>query len=149
MDFRKPNKLGKAYKKYRRKHQNSPKNYNFYERVKNEKGVIEDLDFFIVAKNIFGYQIWDGFEVQEHLLVIPKRFVEGISEFSQQEFEEFQKIIAKYEAKDFSIYARAPKNKSKTVMHQHTHLIKHSSQRLNWLIGKGGKFLWWGSSYYK
>ena len=40
MDFRKPNKIGKAYKKYRQKNQNSPKDYNFYERVKNEKGVV-------------------------------------------------------------------------------------------------------------
>ena len=149
MDFRKPNKIGKVYKKYRQKNQNSPKNYNFYERVKSEDGVVEDLDLFIIAKNLFGYQIWDGFEVEEHLLVIPKRFVEGINEFSKQEFDEFQKILAKYEAKGFSIYARAPKNKSKTVMHQHTHLIIHSNQRLKWLISKRGKFLWWGTRHHK
>lgn len=149
MDFRKPNKIGKAYKKYRQKNQNSPKNYNFYERVKSERGVVEDLEFFIVAKNLFSYQIWDGFEVREHLLVIPKRFVEGINEFSKQEFDEFQKILAKYEAKGFSIYARAPKNKSKTVTHQHTHLILHSNNRLKWLISKQGKFLWWGTRHYK
>ena len=149
MDFRKPNKIGKAYKKYRQKNQNSPKDYNFYERVKNEKGVVEDLDFFIVAKNLFSYQIWDGFEVREHLLVIPKRFVEGINEFSKQEFDEFQKILAKYEAKGFSIYARAPKNKSKTVMHQHTHLIIHSNRRLKWLISKQGKILWWRTRHYE
>lgn len=149
MDFRKPNKIGKAYKKYRQKNQNSPKNYNFYERAKNEKGVVEDLEFFIVTKNLFGYQIWDGFEVREHLLVIPKRFVEGINEFSKQEFDEFQKILAKYEAKGFSIYARAPKNKSKTVMHQHTHLILHSNRRLKWLVSKQGKFLWWGTRHHE
>ena len=149
MDFRKPNKIGKAYKKYRQKNQNSPKNYNFYERVKSERGIVEDLEFFIVAKNLFSYQIWDGFEVREHLLVIPKRFVEGINEFSKQEFDEFQKILAKYEAKGFSIYARAPKNKSKTVMHQHTHLILHSNRRLKWLISKQGKFLWWGARHYE
>lgn len=77
-----------------------------------------------VANNLFPYSIWDGHEVEDHAMVIPKRHVEGIHELTEAEQCELIQTIASYEARGYSVYARAPINQQKTVPHQHTHLIK-------------------------
>lgn len=77
-----------------------------------------------MVDNLFPYEIWDGHQVADHLMITPKRHVEGMAEFDAAERQEVIELLAKYEAQGYSIYARAPLNKQKTVPHQHTHLIK-------------------------
>ena len=145
MDTRKPNGIGKKYEKYAENRKFEGEDYNFYDRVMCDDSVIEKFEHFVLVENLFPYQIWDGFEVEKHLLLIPKRFTETISDFSPAEKEEYFEILSKYEALGFSIYARAAQNVRKTVKHQHTHLLKMDfSKKVNWVINWCGKFMWWG-----
>ena len=144
MDFRKPTSVGKKYRQYRAKNGGAEKTYNFYDRVVAEDNVIEVREHFAVVENLFGYDLWDGYGVSEHLLVVPKKFTDSISNFSSEEREEYWQILADYESRGYSIYARAPQNVRKTVKHQHTHLIKMDySRRVRFLANWAGKFLWW------
>lgn len=145
MDTRKPQSVAREYSKYRKKNNDSSnKEYNFYERVIKEDSVVEIRNHFAIVKNLFSYQIWDGFEVESHLLVIPKRFTKTISDFSNEERDEYFKILSDYESRGFSIYSRADQNPRKTVKHQHTHLIMlNHDKRIYLLFNIASKFLWW------
>ncbi len=57
-------------------------------------------------------------------MIVPKRHIDSVSHFNGSEQTEFMRMLAKYEAAGYSVYARAPTNKMKSVIHQHTHLIK-------------------------
>ena len=146
MDTRKPNGIGKKYEKYIKNKKHEGEYYNFYDRAMHNNLVVEKFEYFILVENLFPYQIWDGFEVEKHLLIIPKRFTETISDFSPAEREENFEILSKYEALGFSIYARAAQNVRKTVKHQHTHLITlNYDRRVNWLFNIANKILWWSN----
>ena len=144
MDTRKPNGTGKKYEKYAENRKSEGEYYNFYDRAMKDNTVIKKFENFVLIENLFPYQIWDGFEVEKHLLLIPKRFTETISDFSPAEKEEYFEILSKYEARGFSIYARAAQNVRKTVKHQHTHLIiLNYNRRVRWLFNIANKILWW------
>ena len=146
MDSRKPNGVGKKYEKYVKNKKYEGEDYNFYDRAMHDNSVVESFKHFVLVENLFPYQIWEGFEVENHLLLIPKKFTDTISNFSQAEREEYFKILSKYEAQGFSIYARAAQNVRKTVKHQHTHLITlNYDRRVNWLFNIANKILWWSN----
>ena len=107
MDTRKPNVAGKKYKKYAENRKSEGEDYNFYDRVMRDDSVIEKFEHFVLVENLFPYQIWDGFEVKKHLLLIPKRFTETISDSSPAEKEEYFEILSKYEVSS-SIPTRIP-----------------------------------------
>ena len=86
--------------------------------------VIEDHSFFWVVRNYYGYTIWDNLDVQEHLMLVPKKHTESIADLPLKAQHEYGTILAAYETKGYSIYARASTNISKSVPHQHTHLLK-------------------------
>lgn len=44
-------------------------------------------------------------------------------EFTDEEAKEILHIMTEYEKRGFSVYARAPKDTTRSVTHQHTHLI--------------------------
>lgn len=56
-------------------------------------------------------------------MVIPKRHIDAIGHFTKKEQAEYAKILGEYDQKGYSVYARAPGNIIKSVVHQHTHLI--------------------------
>lgn len=144
MDTRKPNGIDKKYKKYQAKNGGREKTYNFYDRVVAEDSVVEIREHFAIVKNLFKYDIWDGYEVKDHLLIVPKIFTESVSTFSKEERAEYWQILADYESKGYAIYARAPQSKRKTVKHQHTHLIlPDHDKRVKLLANWADKFLWW------
>jgi ATP adenylyltransferase len=90
--------------------------------------------FFNVITNIFGYDVWDGCRVTEHLMLIPKRHIHSLGELTSQERERYAKLISEYEAKGYSLYSRAADNITKSVAHQHTHLIKLEPRRKKFLF---------------
>lgn len=77
-----------------------------------------------VFPNKFPYEYWDNRGVVEHLLLVPKRHVESLSELSNEEKIEAMNIMAQYEAAGYSVYWRSKTNTARSVPHQHTHLIK-------------------------
>lgn len=83
----------------------------------------ENKTMFVIANRV-AYDFFEGLEVEEHLMVIPKRHIEDFKSLSAQEKTDFVDMISKYEAKGYGFYARGTHNANRSVRHQHTHLFK-------------------------
>ena len=91
--------------------------------------VLHAYQHFWLVKNIFPYDIWDDNDVVGHMMIVPKRHVVSLSELRSPESTELFTIIASREKDGYSLYARAPQNIAKSILHQHTHLIKLGKTR--------------------
>jgi diadenosine tetraphosphate (Ap4A) HIT family hydrolase len=105
-------------------HRAKAKDCEFCAFTVDDEQITKDCGEFWLARNIFPYDVWDASKVEDHLLVVPKRHVDSVAHFSASEQVGFMTILAEYESKGYSVYARAPINHMKSVVHQHTHLIK-------------------------
>lgn len=116
----------KTIKKYhaRRDLQNCP----FCKPETLANAVYENEHIYIVP-NLTQYDLWELFDVQEHLLVIPKRHAESLGELNAAERAAVMDEIAEYETKGYSIYARGVGFVNRSVLHQHTHLIKTTNKK--------------------
>jgi hypothetical protein len=94
----------------------------------------QEHTYFWIIENIFGYDMWDGVDVLDHLLCVPKRHVDGMHHFTEAEAKEYFTIMASYEENAYSVYARAPQNIVKSVPHQHTHFIRIGTKRIRSLL---------------
>lgn len=89
------------------------------------KNIVMETAHLRVVKNRVPYDMFDGLETTgEHYLIIPKRHVETIGDFTDAELLESMQIVAKYEPMGFSVYARSASNVHRSQPHQHTHLIQ-------------------------
>ncbi len=96
--------------------------------------VIKEFKHSWLVNNIYGYDFWDGVEVAEHLLLLPKRHHTKLDEFSESESKELMRLLAQYEQEGYSVYWRAPQNITRSVAHHHIHLIKLKDKRKKALI---------------
>lgn len=96
--------------------------------------IVQQSQQYLIIKNIYGYQYWEAMDVIDHLIIIPKRHVETISQLSVAEKTALINLIAKYEKKGYNVYAREPDNTIKSIPHQHTHLIKTNNKRATLFI---------------
>lgn len=90
--------------------------------------IFENELIYIVA-NLTQYDLWELHDVEDHLLIIPKRHVETLGELSRAERLAVMDQAAKYEANGYSIYARGVGFVKRSVKHQHTHLIKVTNRK--------------------
>lgn len=97
-----------------------------------ESRLVEKTETMLVIPNRVAYDIFEGRRVENHLMVLSARHAESIAEFTDQEKREMIELLGKYEALGYSIYARGVGSISRSVKHQHTHLIK--------LVNKPPKF---------
>jgi diadenosine tetraphosphate (Ap4A) HIT family hydrolase len=79
-----------------------------------------------VIRNIFAYSIWDGQQVDDHLMVIPKKHTDTLADLNEKEAVDYVRVISAYELNGYNVYSRAPQSAIKSVIHLHTHLIKTS-----------------------
>ena len=93
-----------------------------------DKQIVETGKSMLVIKNIFPYQFWDFMKVTEHLMVVPKRHVDSISQLNRDEKHELIEVLADYQGRGFNMYGREKGNVIKSVPHQHTHLLKCDSK---------------------
>ena len=119
-----------AYKKYNK--ENPSSGCAFCNLPKSQ--VFKEKKNFWVAKNRFPYTNWDTGEVEQHLMLIPKRHLSEISQFNEAEKSEYLTVLAEYEAKGFDNYTRSGNNKGKSQPHFHTHLIKVTSKKFKFHI---------------
>lgn len=77
-----------------------------------------------VAANRVSYDIFEDRKVTDHLMVIPKKHHESIQSFNDKEKCDAMNVMGEYEAKGYSVYARGLGSPTRSVKHQHTHLIK-------------------------
>lgn len=96
--------------------------------------VIAQTKHCLIIVNRFGYDIWDGCGVKEHLMVIPKRHVVSLAELNREEKLDYMDQLTKYEGNNYSLYARSPGNTTKSVTHQHSHLIKIDNKYRRWFF---------------
>lgn len=85
---------------------------------------VEETTHFKVIKNIFPYSLWDGQKVVAHLMVTPKKHTDSLKTMEPSEKVEYVDLLEKYEKMGYNIYLRAPTSVIKSIVHQHTHLIK-------------------------
>lgn len=77
----------------------------------------------LVVRNRFPYVVWDAARVEDHLMIVPVRHTLSLDEFTDAEAAGFFAVARRYEAAGYSLYSRAPANRSRSVGHVHTHLI--------------------------
>lgn len=90
---------------------------------------IFENDLIYIVPNLTQYDLWELHDVEDHLLIIPKRHVETLGELSSPERLAVMDQAAGYEAKGYSIYARGVGFVKRSVEHQHTHLIKVTNKK--------------------
>ena len=110
-----------------RKHNASDKTLKdctFCNELKVHNKVLREGETMFVIPNRVSYDIFEGRRVVDHLMIIPKRHLTSFDEFTDEEILEMVRTTAEYEKKGYNVYARGWGNVSRSVEHQHTHLIK-------------------------
>lgn len=92
-------------------------------KSKKDELVVE-TKHFVILRNLFGYDIFDMCEVEDHLMLIPKKHSDNLDVLTKEERLEFMNIAIQYEKKGYNIFFREPHSIIKTVDHHHTHLLK-------------------------
>jgi diadenosine tetraphosphate (Ap4A) HIT family hydrolase len=91
--------------------------------------VVQETPTMRVVKNRIPYDVFDGLRTTgRHYMIVPKRHVSLISEFTDAEKLEMMQLIGAYEKEGFSVYARSKTNIHRSQPHQHTHLIELSKK---------------------
>lgn len=121
MSFR-TRKAELSYKKFRKA--NPVADCNFCAFHADDRQTVREAEYFWIAKNIFAYSLWEGLDVQEHLMVVPKKHRDSLHHFTPAELREYSELVAEYDERGYSTYTRSSLNVSKSVAHQHTHLLK-------------------------
>jgi diadenosine tetraphosphate (Ap4A) HIT family hydrolase len=106
----------------------------FCDYTMKDKSFISETKSFKIIDNIFPYTHWDGQGVLDHIMVVPKKHTDTLSDLTSYEAVEYVELIASYESRGYSVYSRAPDSTRKTVIHQHTHLIKLDNQTKNLVL---------------
>lgn len=89
-----------------------------------ENEVVQETRNFYVANNAHPYNWWDFRVVADHKLIIPKRHVTSLLNYTEEEKAEYIGILSKYEADGYNFYGRSLSSGGRSENHQHTHLIK-------------------------
>lgn len=89
---------------------------------------------FFIIKNIYKYDVWDNRQVSEHLLLIPKRHIDGLSALTKAEFADYNSELVKADREGYEVFTRPSGGETKTVDHLHTHLIKIGPEVITWLL---------------
>ena len=89
--------------------------------------IVAEYKHFYVIKNKFPYEIWENSPVIDHLMIIPKEHFYELADMTPSERKTLVEIIGVYESLGYSFYGRSPENTSRSMIHQHTHLIRTTS----------------------
>jgi diadenosine tetraphosphate (Ap4A) HIT family hydrolase len=101
-----------------------PSDCHFCNPQKYSEQVFKQSTHAFVIPNRTFYDQWELRKVVDHAMIIPKRHVLSLQELNPEERMDIMDLIAEYESNGYNIYARPPKSDTRSVPHQHTHLIK-------------------------
>ncbi|HKX72898.1 MAG TPA: HIT domain-containing protein [Candidatus Saccharimonadales bacterium] len=96
----------------------------FCDPADETRTVYHEATHALVIQNIFPFDIWEGYKVTDHLLVIPRRHASSLRQLNDAERKDMVDIYAQYESEGYNIYSRAPQSGARSYPHVHTHLIK-------------------------
>jgi diadenosine tetraphosphate (Ap4A) HIT family hydrolase len=105
-----------------------------HELTGDKPNVIAENDTMFIIPNRVSYDMFEGQRVADHLMVLPKRHVEMMADFTDAEKRDQMSIMADYEKEGYDIYARGVGNIARSVKHQHTHLIKTVNKRARFIF---------------
>ena len=131
----------KIYVSYRKNKINNDCDFCHFKITDDQ--VLREFKHFWLIKNIFSYDLWDSLDVLGHMLIVPKTHVESIGKLSPTALKEYGCILAEYESKGYSFYARAMGNTSKSVPHQHTHLLKLGGKKKRFFLFLKKPYILW------
>lgn len=104
---------------------------------------VSSNEHFWVVRNLFPYDFWDSRKVKDHLLVVPKRHIESLSELTDDEKIAYADIIGQYDLLGYSSYARAAVNEMKSVAHHHTHLVSLALKPVRFIVFTNKPHFYW------
>ena len=122
------------------------KNYNKYRKTaksdacpfcainKGHEQYITETKHLKVIRNRTPYSLWDGQGVLEHLMVIPKVHTDSLKDLHGDAANEYVDLLSSYELQGYNVYARAQASSVRSVVHQHTHLIKTDGRSRSFLF---------------
>ncbi|HEX6415969.1 MAG TPA: HIT domain-containing protein [Candidatus Saccharimonadales bacterium] len=87
-----------------------------------------------VVPNRTKYDVFEGRRVLDHLMIIPVRHSETLADLTDKEKVDMMTIIGEYETKGYNVYARGVGSVSRSVTHQHTHLIKLEEKPMKYFV---------------
>ena len=122
-----------TYKKYHRSF-HGKKGCVFCEIDSSSDQFVSETNHFKVIDNIFPYSLWDDQDVEDHLMIVPKKHTDTLSDLTPKEAQEYVLTMCSYEKKGYNVWARAPQSSIKSVMHQHTHLIKPGGKTMRFMF---------------
>lgn len=94
-------------------------------RLEKGRRIIEQTEHVVVIPNKYPYDIWEYRDVEDHLMIVPKRHAKSLHELTAAEQQDVMELMARYEQQGYDVYARATGSRTRSVPdHQHTHLIK-------------------------
>jgi diadenosine tetraphosphate (Ap4A) HIT family hydrolase len=91
--------------------------------------IIQETETMFVIPNRVAYDMFEGRRVIDHLMVIPKHHRTTIQDFTDQEKIDQMTVIGQYEPDGYNVYVRGVGSISRSVDHQHTHLIKLTNDK--------------------
>jgi diadenosine tetraphosphate (Ap4A) HIT family hydrolase len=115
-------RVEKSYRKYRSAPERVPCDFCIVK--KGDYNFVSESPSFKVLHNIFPYALWDEQTVTDHLMIVPKQHIDSLKSLKPSQAAEYLAAISEYEHQGYSVYARAPGSLAKSIIHQHTHLIK-------------------------
>lgn len=115
-------KVERAYQEYARTKPDKS-GCDFCHIGKDAVQFVTGHEHFKVIRNLFPYARWDNQEVKEHLLIVPNDHIVSLKHLDVAACNEYVELVSNYEFKGFSVYARAPGSVSRSIPHQHTHLL--------------------------
>lgn len=94
--------------------------------------VFSDATSCIIRPSV-PYDVFEGRTVLDHVIAIPRRHLESLSDFTPEEMLGMMGIIATYEQQGYNAYMRGVGG-VRSVRHQHTHLIKIRNEKTKFLL---------------
>lgn len=96
--------------------------------VDGPKVTFENDTMFVIPNRV-AYDMFEGRSVVDHLMVIPKRHLGSLQDFTDKEKLDQMTIVGDYESQGYNVYSRGVGSISRSVIHQHTHLIKLADKK--------------------
>jgi ATP adenylyltransferase len=131
------------YIRYRKNEKAKGQRCIFCELSEDHEQYIDESEYFWIVKNSFPYDLWDDLDVLEHRMIVPRKHTESLYALSDAALAEYGKLLGRYEADGFSIYARAQTVITKSVPHQHTHLIRLNDKQKRFILYSKKPYVLW------
>ena len=125
-------KQEKIYRKHQR--QTNTATCSFCTVDAGDDQFVRSTAYFKIIRNKFPYDFWDGQGIADHLMIVPRRHTTDLSEMEDKEKIEYFDLISEYEKRGYSFFARSPTTITKSIPHQHTHLIKSDRQLKSFVL---------------